>query len=331
MRPGLVATQRFSTDAHAAEDRFDAFRARIGTMFDMEALQREDSQSFSGEIVSLHLGSMLVSSMESRSFRHSRSRRRTLKDFLDHLLIRVDLDDMKRPASLRIIDLAQVTEESITPGRNLSLVVPRRMLGSDSGRLSDFHALSLNHGSAMVLADHVAALMRHGPNLDAGSIESITALTPTVIAACLNPAERHAALASGGLNLVALDKARAFINANLHNPKLDPDYVARSIGISRSVLYRLFEPRGGVASCIREARLREAARMLSREPQLRLGEISDALCFSSEAQFSRAFRTLFDCSPSEARHAWASGGRDRSTLLTASSDRPVFDRWLAVL
>lgn len=58
--------------------------------------------------------------------------------------------------------------------------------------------------------------------------------------------------------------ARSYIEDNLHELDLSPESVLRASHLSRPTLYRLFEHEGGLATYIRNRRLREAADELRR-------------------------------------------------------------------
>jgi AraC-like DNA-binding protein len=95
------------------------------------------------------------------------------------------------------------------------------------------------------------------------------------------------------------DKALAFIDRNLTRPDLAPALLEKNLPLSRSSLYRLFEPLGGVRNAILERRLERAVRVLltstTAKPSLRT--IARDHGFSSEEQYSRAFRTRFGTTP----------------------------------
>lgn len=96
-----------------------------------------------------------------------------------------------------------------------------------------------------------------------------------------------------------LDKALAFIDRNLARSDLAPALLEKSLPLSRSSLYRLFEPLGGVRNAIQHRRLERAVRVLltctAARPPLRT--IARDHGFSSEEQYSRAFRTRFGTTP----------------------------------
>ncbi len=330
-------TQVFTTDRLAKDIRFEAFRARINSMFDMEPLDRADESDFSGSIRSVNLGALIVSAMATKTFAFARSRQRLLTDFIDHVLLRVDLDgpaeDGGRPQGLLVIDLGRISETGVTPAHNISLVVPRRLLAVPDDVLARLHGERLATPMAMILADHLVSIMRHAGGAGAAEAAAIGAMTPALLAACLQPGAETAARARSDLDVVVVARARAHIDANLRDPKLSPETVARAAGVSRAGLYRLFEPVGGVARAIREARLKRALHdIVAAGAAARLGDIGHSLCFSSEAQFSRAFKAHFGFTPSEARAAVV---ECRNVPALAGGppdpDRLVFSEWLTRL
>jgi AraC-like DNA-binding protein len=96
-----------------------------------------------------------------------------------------------------------------------------------------------------------------------------------------------------------LDKALAFIDSNLARSDLAPALLEKNLPLSRSSLYRLFEPLGGVRNAILQRRLERAMRVLltgtTARPPLRA--IARDHGFSSEQQYSRAFRERFGITP----------------------------------
>ncbi|WP_163099763.1 helix-turn-helix transcriptional regulator, partial [Acinetobacter baumannii] len=74
-------------------------------------------------------------------------------------------------------------------------------------------------------------------------------------------------------------------------------------GITRSTLYRLFEPVGGVSTYITERRLHYAFRQIAGgvEPHQRISQLAFALGFSHPSAFTRAFKDFFGISPRDVR------------------------------
>jgi AraC-like DNA-binding protein len=99
----------------------------------------------------------------------------------------------------------------------------------------------------------------------------------------------------------ALDRALAFIDRNLARPELAPAMLEKNLALSRSSLYRLFEPLGGVRNTILQRRLERAMRVLltGSEAKPPLRAIARDHGFSSEDHFSRAFRERFGITPNQ--------------------------------
>ncbi|MGT2486123.1 helix-turn-helix domain-containing protein [Methylobacterium oryzae CBMB20] len=80
--------------------------------------------------------------------------------------------------------------------------------------------------------------------------------------------------------------------------------MARALGMSRSQLYRLFEPEGGVARYLARQRLAAVRAALDNPLEPRsIGEIGETYGFGSSAQLSRAFRDAYGLSPRDYRAA----------------------------
>ena len=103
--------------------------------------------------------------------------------------------------------------------------------------------------------------------------------------------------------------------------------------MARTRLYRLFEPLRGVAGYIQEQRLGRAYAELANPARnhRRIYEIAFGLGFSSEAHFSRIFRSTFGLSPSDVRaraHALLSAGGRQVTARPAEGG---YEDWVRQL
>lgn len=103
--------------------------------------------------------------------------------------------------------------------------------------------------------------------------------------------------------LQSYETVRTYIDANLGARDLKPATLARTFGLSRSSLYRLFEPVGGVAGYIRARRL-ERAHQEIKEPGLNNRRIAPAAYgsgFRSIAAFNRAYLQAYGETPRQSR------------------------------
>jgi AraC-like DNA-binding protein len=79
--------------------------------------------------------------------------------------------------------------------------------------------------------------------------------------------------------------------------------VVAALRLSRPTVYRLFQHEGGLASYIRNLRLRHAADELAKHSNAMVAEIAYGAGFKSASDFTRAFRRAFDMAPQDFRAA----------------------------
>jgi AraC-like DNA-binding protein len=84
-----------------------------------------------------------------------------------------------------------------------------------------------------------------------------------LVAAALEAPLRQQAMTAGGNGAVSQIAIKAEIERSLTDPALGPQALLDTFGITRSTLYRLFEPSGGVAAYIAKRRLRLAFRRIT--------------------------------------------------------------------
>ncbi|MEX6508124.1 helix-turn-helix domain-containing protein [Jiella sp. M17.18] len=336
MQAARISAHRFSTDMVEPKYREEAFRSRIASLFEVSEIAPFSGEPVRSTIDSFHFGSLIINAMACPGFTRERPRHRLMRDFLDHLMIRIDLDGPiasgGAPIAVAVTDLGRVSPRVRTPPHTVSVVVPRRALEDRADAVAARHGDTLAHPAALFLADHIVSVVRMAGRGGETVPGAIPAMTPGLIAACLADAAPRDDVLRDDLRSALVVQVRRMIERDLADPRLGPERIARAIGVSRSSLYRLFEEAGGVATVIRESRLKAAARdLLQPDPSLRIGDLAHRFCFSSDAHFSRTFRDAFGCTPSEFRAA----GLDRSRPTVGgpgtASLKTLLPTWLAVL
>jgi AraC-like DNA-binding protein len=151
-----------------------------------------------------------------------------------------------------------------------------------------------------------------------------------ILAACLCPSREAVQRARAPIELALLAQARRYVEPHVHQRDLTPERIGHAIGVSRSTLYTLFEPHGGVAAYIRSRRLARIHALLS-DPHNResIRDLAMRHGFVSEAHFSRAFRQAYGYPPREVR---ASFGRLAPRNSRGMSDvAGAFTEWARLL
>lgn len=138
----------------------------------------------------------------------------------------------------------------------------------------------------------------------------------------------------GGANVIVVDgTATAVAGTRQEEPiaprtDLTPALLEASLPFSRSGLYRLFEPLGGVRNAILQRRLERSMKTLltgsAAKPPLRA--IARDHGFATEEQFNRSFRTRFGLTPYQ---FYDLVRRRDAAALAAQAERAGFSNLLA--
>ncbi|MBP1180045.1 AraC family transcriptional regulator [Methylobacterium sp. PvR107] len=308
----FVPRSLFTTDALPERDRFEAWRA-LFSAHDLDA----DPRGFAGRIETILVGSMALRVMNAAPQAPARSRAQIRRDgqdsFVLHLSrhpfhVETDRGVVAVPAgAISLNDLSQPYRRSRVPETDsLILALPRSSIAAVLPDEDALHGLILHGGAGRLLADHIRSLAAHSEAIATTDAAHIAQATLHMIAACARPSLEGTARAAAPLDAARLRAAKRLMRANLTTP-LRIDSVARELGLSRSHLYRLFEPEGGVARYLARQRL-AAIRAALEDPLERrsIGEIGDAYGFGSSGLLSRAFRQAYGLSPRDCR-AFARG------------------------
>ncbi|MGW1161366.1 helix-turn-helix transcriptional regulator [Streptomyces sp. NPDC002513] len=106
-------------------------------------------------------------------------------------------------------------------------------------------------------------------------------------------------LRATGAGRELLVRIRAHIEANLMDPELSPESIARVHHISVRYLHKLFQVEGtSVSAWIRRHRLDACRRELGRRRRT-VAAVAQSWGFSSASHFSRLFRETYGVSPTE--------------------------------
>lgn len=294
-------------------------------MFDSVPPDDRAGLNLTASVSSVHFGQALLSHAKADAQHFRRTRRLIAKEGLDHYLIQVyrhgicdgtygEVQNTVRPGDVKIIDLAQPFSTFNTDFDNTTLTLPRAELAPLLERPDTLHGMVLPAASPLgsVLGAHIQALVGAAANLTREAGSMLAGGSIRLVAACLGANARAQEETNPYRAAAAGQAVRNFIDANIANPALGPDMLTRRFGLSRAVLYRLFMEDGGVAAYIQSRRLRRCFLTIAdpAQPRARIGDIAHAHGFTSDAQFSRAFRRAFGMTPSEARAEARAGDHD---------------------
>jgi AraC-like DNA-binding protein len=340
-----IPTSVFSTAKLKPEERFEAWRESIGVFLDVRA-PASGPVGFEADIEGYLLEDVFLSRCCAGAQKFDRPAIKIARDSIDHYMIQLVLggqiemdhrgDQFMIPTGgLVAFDLSEVMDTFNTDFEVLSIIVPRRRLAP---LLADPDAqqgarVDPQSGSGKLLANYLVTLFSVSPTLSTAEASLAARSLLDLIALAFN----STALRTGDLpelvQRAELMRVQNLIKERLANADLEPSVVTEICGMSRSQLYRLFAPIGGVAEYIREQRLRRClADLLSATHAHRqIADIGYRWGFSDPINFAKAFKQRFGRSPSEAREAVLTASNEVRDRMTSQIGDRLYEQWIGNL
>jgi AraC-like DNA-binding protein len=311
----------FTTAGVAARDAYEAWSCRewpsLAPVFDTQPPEGDffaNSETFA-------FRDLAVTRSHITGLDFARSGHRIRVDEIDHLGVLILFDGSQAgDAEGRSIacgggvvlgDLSLRSQWTSTTSRTMTFAIPRAIVEEILPPVRSLHGLVLSAARARPLMDYVRALSPHLLGLPLTSGPSLARAFLHMLALVI---EHPAVPELEGdtrtiLRLATRQRAETLIEQHLHDPAFGAQEFARLLGLSRSALYRLFEPDEGVADFIRERRLqRLCAALADPADHRRIAEKAYASGFADPVQLVRAFRRVYGMTPVEYRAAMLEAG-----------------------
>ena len=309
-------TDEVSVSTDLVEDSLknDFWREATRPFYETTPLVGRESPRLEGTIRLRQMAGLQFASVTFNAQRYNRDRRIIAWGGLDQYLIAVVGADMSgdfagtsvtaRSGDICVLDLTQTLQSDVAAGGMFSTLIPRQALAKATGH-ANLHGLILKAHLPMtkLLAAYLGGLRDlEGKISDDESAAAQEALV-TILAAALRGEQPDGAGDLRPLSIALRQRILDFIDYNIKNPDLSPDFILSRFNVSRAHLYRAFTEDGGISSVIRDRRLDAAFLELTRTDVTArtITEIAYALGFANTANFSRRFRARFGLTPSEVR------------------------------
>ncbi len=331
--PDVSGVPAFKLDTHELppDHQFEAWRNSFAPMLEF-AEPDNKSAGFGGEQVIWDLGCLVFSRIKTDALEFASIRGHTRRDPLDHWTMTLVLNGSINTIAptrtfeggagvVQVHSLCRRFEGAVTKSDMLMLFIPRDFCGEVEHVLNAAEFSTIDSGMGRLLSDYFVGLAKRLPIVDTTNLPGLVAATRAMILACASPSADHMDEAQGPITIVLHERARRFVQARLFDPNLNPELLRRELGISRTGLYRLFEPFGGVMRYIQHRRLLDAHSALADpNDQRRIAEIAEQRCFADGGEFSRAFKREFGYTPSEVKFGNRTGIPSRPLVdLTTST------------
>ncbi len=300
---------RFTTEHEPPRHQFDAYRSQIAPVVD---LQRDDSatEGFDACFEMWRLGPMTLRRIRTPAGRFLRHAAQARRDGLDHWVINVlnageeaiasgERGFRGTPGVLNIFSLAAPSEVRRSAVDWTGLFVPRGLVPRLDASVHHLARVALDGAQGRLLARHIIALAEEMPSMSEADLATCSETTLAMIGTIAVPGAARPGEEAGMPDGPRLHHVRRIIDENLSSWSLGTRRLAKLSGMSRTTLYRLFEPYGGVMRYIQRERLLRAHRIITGPRHRRIQEVAEELCFSDASSFARAFRREFGYTASE--------------------------------
>jgi AraC-like DNA-binding protein len=213
-----------------------------------------------------------------------------------------------------LTDMAQPQGHVSEASSSAYFHVPRALAEQFLPSVRLLHGMAIAPDTATLLREHLLQIWRGADRLpiDQGGRLAGTVLDLLAVAIAQ---ERGGQAAFDAFATAALMRARAEIEIRLGSATLSVANLCRTLGVSRSALYRLFADEGGVHAYVTRRRLERVAATLS-DPldHDRIADIAERWGFCDAAYLGRLFRERFGMTPSDYR-AFSRGRPEPSASL----------------
>ena len=160
------------------------------------------------------------------------------------------------------------------------------------------HAMRFDAARNQLLAARILDIYRRLPTTRANEVPPLADEFAGFLRRLLDPSQASDVLDGCELDGGLMALATMIVQSNLSRRDLSPEFIAGQMQISRSTLYRLFEPEGGVMHFVQGERLRAVRDALADPMETRtLSRLAEVFAFGSAALLSRNFRNRYGVPP----------------------------------
>ena len=341
----------FSTVELSPEQRHEGWRQTVAACLDSSLSHYESPLEFSATIEGYLLDDIVFSRPQASCQKFDRTSLRIARDGVDHYMIELFLaghTEMKvhgrtvrnTPGQIVCFDLGDRLDSFNSDFDVICVFIPRARLSPLLVSPDSLHGAmpEVDTGPGLLLSSYLRAVYQALPTLSPADAPATANALVQLTAAAFNSAAGVMDVEVGARRHGLFMRAQLYIRDNLGSRNLSAAEIALGLGISRTALYQLFEPLGGVAAHIRDMRLRRCLSEIVSQLHggTQISEIAYRWGFDDPSVFARAFRHRFDCTPSEARAlARARAHSDHAGLNTPITDfffgDRTYEEWLVGL
>lgn len=295
--------------------KISAWREAVAPFWDVR-IRKEDAPDFQGRSEVYHLGNAIVGFTAASELKIERSQGLVARMGVDHIAIQMRMDGHAwvdaagreaplAPGDVALLDLSRPLSMNSTDYRAMTLIIPRPLFPEDGQGLEEAHGTILRGSTPFgtLVNDHLRSFGANAPHFSAAEARAAAQATAILVAMAARTASGADRGGRSSERAPILLVIRRYIDAEIGSSHLSVSHLCHRFGISRSGLYRLFAPLGGVQEYIRRRRLARAYRDLAQAGPhgIRVSETAYRYGYGSPVSFTQAFRAEFGLSPADVR------------------------------
>jgi len=200
------------------------------------------------------------------------------------------------------IDKSEISTANTGYFEEVGIDIPKNLILSNVILTSDFHLMKLSPGDSFYepMKYHILKLYDHIP--DNGTDNRVLVRSTLELIRSILTNIGYKSFAETLSDDYILHRIYTYIEQHYQDRDLSADNIARSINLSRSRLYRVTEPLGGINSLINNIRVKKALFTLQELnfSKMSLLSLQETSGYKSERTFRRAFLSVINMTPQEA-------------------------------
>lgn len=224
---------------------------------------------------------------------------------------------------LLLLDNHEICQSTWTAHQQLYAVLPRDLVAAPRWKEPGQRVLRSGRPCAVILCHYLRTMWESQKAAGLGSMQQLAQGLASLIR--LYFSDEVPLLDTASFPGPIKESIKRWIKDHLHNPGLDAAQICSAFFLSRSALYELFKPEGGIRTYVQTCRL-ERARLILTSPdcQASISSIASQLGFSRLSSFSRSFRDAWGMTPREARlEALSARDGKQGTMQPSSQHVPL--------
>ena len=326
MNERLAPSFLFDAQKVTGTDRFEAYRGLYASGSDVSLAGTD----FQARVEVQKLGRLVMFERHLNDVAHERTARRVRTDGFEHFTLQLNLsgrllaelpeDSLEvGPGEIIVFDMTRPQRTRAQSAHFLTFSVGRDIIEAASLGAFTLHGTVLAGARAGILADLMRSFVRHRIGEQPDGTGAATRMFREALTMALGGAET-----SSPSDGDSLSRIRLLIEHHLSASDLSPAWIARKAGLSRTRLYELFKPIGGISAYVQARRTARLRALLGR-PENRarsVGHLAFQAGFAAESHAIRLYKRQFGETP----------GQHRRNLQDPQQPRPAagsgFHSWI---